>query len=141
MTDHIDPMLDAINPGTQTLTLSDRKDVVVSPLRVRQLGPFTRAVRPVANDLLLAIESGDFLTTIELHSDRVIEAVAVATGEAEEYIGELYPDDLVRLIRAVVEVNTDFFIRKLAPELTKTLAGMQGSLAEKIKEATQTGRA
>lgn len=84
--------------------------VEVRPLRLRQLPAFSRAVAPVLPFLL----AGQIVAAITEDLDALLLAVSVATDIP---LADL-PDDpaeFVALASAVVEVNVDFFTRRLLP--------------------------
>lgn len=89
------------------------KAVAVSPLRVRQIPAFARHVAPVAAFLM----NGDLLAAVAAGGEDMVKALAVATGEPEDWLGDLLPDEFVALAAAVMEVNADFFVRRVAPAL------------------------
>lgn len=124
-------------PTTQTVTIG-QDQITVTPIRIGKLQAFTQAIKPIASDVLDAMEgSGDLLTTIELHGDRMIEAVQVATGLERGKLDEMLPDDFVRLTSAVVEVNADFFIKRLLPAMKQEVE----SLREKVHTGSTAFRA
>lgn len=118
-------------PTTRTVIIG-QDQITVTPIRIGKLQAFTQAIKPIAADVLDAMEgSGDLLTTIELHGDRMIEAVQVATGIERGKLDEMLPDDFVRLTSAVVEVNADFFIKRLLPAMKQEV--------ETLREKVHTG--
>jgi len=118
-------------PTTRTVTIG-QDQITVTPIRIGKLQAFTQAIKPIASDVLDAMEgSGDLLTTIELHGDRMIDAVQVATGIERGKLDEMLPDDFVRLTSAVVEVNADFFIKRLLPAMKQEV--------ETLREKVHTG--
>lgn len=87
------------------------KPVSVTPLRVRQIPAFVREIGP-AGPLLM---SGHMADAVALHGDGIIAAMAIATGESDDVIGELLPDAFLSLVTTVMEVNGDFFVQRVAP--------------------------
>jgi hypothetical protein len=104
------------------------KTLAIVPLRVRQVPAFVRAIAP-ATALLSA---GRIADAVALHGDGMIVAMAVATGEAEDMIGDLLPDEFLRLVAAVMEVNGDFFVQRVAPQI----AALQEKAEAAMKKAT-----
>ncbi len=117
MTDDLEVLIPqplAVKAGGKTLSLT--------PLKVSELSAFSRAVVPIiatlnGNDI-------DLFRLIAEHSDSVIEAVAVAVRESQEWIGELTVGELVLLAAKVIEVNADFFTRGVMPNLTRAFANL-----------------
>ncbi len=104
--------LDVYVPEPRTVAAGG-KTIDVLPLRVRQIPGFTRAVVPVLGPL----GTGDLATAIAVGGEDLVSAVAIATGEPEDWLGELLPDEFLALVTAVVEVNADFFARRVLPAL------------------------
>jgi len=100
------------------------KTVAVAPLKVRQVPAFARAIGPA----LQSLAAGDLAAVLGTHGDALIEAVAAATGEPADWLGELAPDEFLRLAAEVVEVNADFFVRRVAPTLEALTARIDASL-------------
>jgi hypothetical protein len=122
--------LEIITPAEKTVTFAG-KEITVSPIRMGKLQAFTAAVKPIANDVIEALSgdgSGDLLLTIELHGDRMIRAVSVATGISEAELGDAMPDDFIALASAVIEINADFFVRRLLPSVKQAVEGLQATL-------------
>jgi hypothetical protein len=61
----------------------------------------------------------DWVSLVAEHGERLIAAAAVATGEAEEDIEALRPDEFVLLCGAIFESNMDFFVHRLAPAMER----------------------
>ena len=103
--------------------------VSVKPLTVGQFPLFARAIRPLAP----ALQGGgyDWLDLIADHGEALIESVALATGITREDLAGLPPDEFVGLAAAVLEVNMDFFVRRLTPAVS--------AAAEKMMLASGAG--
>lgn len=84
--------------------------LTVRPLTLRQLPGFARAVQPVLPWLL----AGQIVAALTEDGDAVIAAIAAATGLAPQDMPE-DPAEFVALAGAVIEVNVDFFTRRLLP--------------------------
>lgn len=87
-------------------------DVAVRPLKVGAIPAVTRALRglDMAGDI-------DVLDLVAEHGDKVAEAVAAATGIPVAEINDADLDEFAELVAVVVEVNTDFFVRRVAPRI------------------------
>lgn len=119
------------NPSLETYVPLPRqievggKSVGIMPLRVRQIPAFVREIGP-AGSLLMA---GRVADAVALHGDGIAAAMAVATGEDEAWIGELFADAFLDLVAAVVEVNGDFFARRVAPRIAEMQARAEAAMA------------
>lgn len=89
--------------------------VQVLPLRIRQIPQFVRCIGPS----LEPIARGQLLAAVTAGGEQLVQALAIATGQTEEWVGELLPDEFLQLFSAVVEVNGDFFVQRVMPALTE----------------------
>ncbi len=103
--------------------------ISVKALTVGQIPAFARAIRPCAP----ALQGGgaDWLALLADHGDAMIDSVGIATGLDVEHLYGLPPDEFVALASAVMEVNMDFFVRRLAPTVS--------AAAEKMIAASGAG--
>jgi len=125
--------LEALIPQSRAVTTAVG-DIVVAPLVTAQIPPFLRHSRPLFD----AIEGGlngdfdtqapDWLTLLETHGEAIIQAVAVATGQAPATIGRLPPDQTIALVQAILEENLDFFVRRLLPAVSQLMTGIMERL-------------
>ncbi|MGH8521943.1 MAG: hypothetical protein ACREU9_11115 [Gammaproteobacteria bacterium] len=105
------------------------KTLEVVPLTVGQLPAFARAIRSLAP----ALQGGeaDWLGLLAEHGESMIAAVGIATGLKHEDLAGLPPDEFVALAAALMEVNMDFFVRRLTPAVN--------AAAEKIVTVSGAG--
>lgn len=96
------------------------KQIAVRPLKIKQIPAFTRAVAPVMG----LLTGGDLLSAVGIAGDDLIKAVSIATHEPVEWLGDLEADDFVKLASTVLEVNADFFVRRLTPEINRASASL-----------------
>ncbi|WP_020164718.1 DUF6631 family protein [Methyloversatilis discipulorum] len=108
------------------------KTITVRPIRVKVLSRFAQAVLPLAQAFAPVIDGKADLTQISLkdlnlqdlivwHASDVILAVSLATGEPEEWVGELDPAELIQVAAEVLAVNMNFFVQRLAPMLLASI--------------------
>lgn len=86
------------------------------PLKVGELPIFARAVRPIASKIGPA---PDWLSLLAEDGDAVLLALSIACRRPQEWVSSLALDDAIRLAEAVFEVNADFFIRHVVPEIMR----------------------
>ena len=98
--------LEAIAPSTREVEYAGER-LVVQPLTVGQIPAVVRNARPVINSVL-ALEASD---------DDEGALVDLALDLIERHGGGVF--ELVRLGRAIYEVNRDFFAQRLAPMLAE----------------------
>lgn len=117
--------LNTFFPEIRTETIGGR-DIKVPNLKVRQLAAFGRAADP----FMPLILTGDYLAVVTHHTDSVCEAVSIATGVETDWLGDLDPDEMLRLVAAVFEVNLDFFAQRLLPQKAALQARMTELLVQ-----------
>ena len=123
--------LDAFVPETIRVTLP-RGPVDVRPLTVGQLPGFGRAVTPIMPLLL----SGQIVPALMADPEAFFEAVAISTGLPTDELKALDPAHFIPLAQAVIEVNVDFFDRRLLPAAR---AAEQAILARMARLTDPTG--
>lgn len=130
--------LDALAATPASFTTHDGMVITVAPVPWRLLPAFARAVLPLWDDLqahLLRAQASTpgngaaplmtrptaVLTLLEQHNESLVRAVALCTGQTEEWVGALGLDDAIGLVGRVIEVNADFFVTRLLPTLNREL--------------------
>jgi len=101
--------------------------VTVRPLTIGQLPAFMRALKGV--QFQVGEEGTDVIGLIADHGEAIAEAVAVATGLSVDQVAALAPDDFIGLAEAVVEINADFFARRVLPRFSSALERLAGTAA------------
>lgn len=121
--------LDDLLPLTRTVTAGGRQ-VEVRPISPRQLRPVVQALVPLQAAIgggldLGAVPRAELLALVAEHADNVITLVAAATRLPEPFVAdEIDLAELVELAAAVLEVNADFFARRMAPALHQLMAAV-----------------
>lgn len=129
--------LEQLINAPQVLDIAGRR-VEVSPLRVRELPAFLAAVKPIAAELSAGVELVDLLAD---QAEAIIAAVAIGARVERAWLDELLPDDLVALAGAVLEVNADFFARRVLPAMTERMTGLAASLAGRTSSSASSATA
>ncbi len=121
---------DAFPPTPLSLEIAGDA-LAITPIRVGEIPALLAAVRPFAHRLVEA--APDWLTLLADNGDALITAISVASRRPEEWIRRLAMDDAIRLATALVEVNADFFVQRVAPAIqhaaARINARMSGPLA------------
>lgn len=91
------------------------KVVRVAPMTLDICADAMAAIRPIVETFGTAINGDDLPAIIAQHAGSARALVAVATGEAETYIGDLPFDQFLTLATVVWDVNYDFFVRRVGP--------------------------
>lgn len=111
--------------NTKTIQHPER-DIVVTPVKVKNLPAFLAAIEPVVRQLGASSAGAtgakdDLLLAMATHAPNVIKATAVGAGVEEKWLGEQTTEVLVDLATAVLEVNMDFFVQVLLPRVTAAI--------------------
>ena len=88
----------------------------LTPLRVGELPAFVRAIRPFAERLTTAV---DWFGVCADHGEALLEALALASRRPRLWVEGLSLDEAIRLAEALLEVNADFFLRRVSPEIDR----------------------
>ena len=129
MSTPIDELERLIPQGTKVSVASDT--VILYPLKVGQLPAMLRAVGGLAGHLQR--DPIDWLQLLAEHGDALLDAGATGSGKTRAWVDDLAPDDALLLAAKVVEVNADFFARRVIPRIetlfdsARTLAAASGT--------------
>jgi hypothetical protein len=111
--------LGAVDIGDEANGTAQR--VVVRALKVGQLPAFARAVRPLTAQVEALIAGGlsvnAVLALLEQHTDKVVEALAVATGASSAALNDSSVEQIGELLLAVLAANKDFLRGRLTAAL------------------------
>lgn len=118
--------LDIIVNAPEPLTLSTGRVIEVTPVKVREFPAFTAALEPVIG---LLASGADVSALLLVHSESVIAATAIGLRIPRAEVDDFDLDDLVLAAAKVMEVNADFFARRVLPALNWTTTQMSGLLA------------
>lgn len=124
--------LDTLINTPRSVTLAGGDSLDIGPLEIRELPAFTRAVEPFIQHAYL--HEGGNATDLVIHMlthdvDRLIDMVVVGARIDREKFGRMHGDDLILLATAVVEVNLDFFIRRMLPQINAAMQSLLVRLA------------
>ncbi len=123
MTSNTPDEFSAIEPAAlRTVDIGDAtagtgQRVVVKALKVGQIPAFARAVRPLTAQVeaLIAggLSFGAVLDLLEQHTDKVVEALAAATGAPVAALQDSSIEQIGELLLAVLAANKDFLRGRL----------------------------
>ena len=105
--------LNTLIPESITLELGG-ESLSISPLRVRELPAMLKAIGPFAAQLNT---EPDWLLMFSEHSESLLDALSIASRQSREWVDNLAIDEALTLAATVFEVNTDFFVQRVAPNL------------------------
>lgn len=119
--------LDVLETPKHTVTLAGR-EVQIEPLKLHQIPPFTRALKPAMPTLSVLLGTTGKINPLIVtdlladHGEELIEAVRIATGLAPDDMQKVGLDELLEAIPTVLLANRDFFSRRLLPALQRAAA-------------------
>lgn len=122
---HPQDSLAALINEPATLTLADGSVFPVTPIRVKELPAFLRALHPVIN---LLTDAADLPGLFMTNSEEIIAATAIGLRQPRAQIDEFGVDDLLAAATLVVEVNMDFFVKRVQPAFQRALNSAAGRL-------------
>lgn len=115
---------EAIASRDQSITLASGKQVTIRPMTIATVAKMARALNDQALMIGLreAFEAADAMAFVPFclaNAEHLIAAVAIGADIPLEEVEAMQLDDFVALTIAVYGVNQDFFVRRLAPMITK----------------------
>lgn len=113
--------LEVMFPQGKTLSINDA-NLTIKPFKFGELSKVMKLTDGILGSLMGASQGKDlalvFRTVIGDHGDKVAELMALSSKQSVEWINELDVDQAIELFAAIVEVNADFFIRRVLPKVT-----------------------
>lgn len=116
----------ALPPVPVALVVADEA-LELTPLKVGELPAFTRAIRPFAERLGT---EPDWLALLAEYGESVLAAIAVASRRPRPWIDDLELDEAIRLAEALLEVNADFFVRRVSPQIARAAASLEARIRQ-----------
>ena len=111
--------LGIIDPPSITVMFKGRPREI-RPLTVGQLPAMMRALRDVEMPSTLDAHglASQLPALIADNGEAIIQAAVIASGEARAGVESAALDEFVTLVAAIIEINSDFFVRTLLPVMT-----------------------
>lgn len=97
--------------------------LAITPLRVGEIPALLAALRPFAHRWVDG--DPDWLGLLANHGDALITAMAVASRRPQDWVAGLEIDDAIRLAATLFEVNGDFFVQRVVPEIQRAAARIE----------------
>lgn len=119
--------LETLYPQPEEIEAGGEK-LTILPLSTGQIMRVMKALKPALVDIQGEIN----ITMIAAgHGETLVAAVSAATGKPIEWVENIPPDEFIRLAGKLLEVNADFFTRRVLPEII--------AAAEKISKSSGAG--
>lgn len=121
--------LAALTASPRRWVAPDGTPVDIAPLKVRQIQPFATALAPVLAGVQIVGGQVPIAPLLAAHADAIAAAIAVATGQSATWLGDLDVDVFIDLAAQVVEVNADFFARRVVPMAERQAMAISAALS------------
>lgn len=120
-------------PNGKEVNIHDA-NLVIKPFKFGELSKVIKLTDGIMGALLSAFGEKQDLTAVLKtiigdHGDQVSQLMAISSKQTVEWVNDLEVDEAIELFAATVEVNADFFIRKVLPTMT---ARMQSVAAPQV---------
>ncbi|WP_339751909.1 DUF6631 family protein [uncultured Marinobacter sp.] len=102
-------------PETLELDIAGER-IEITPLRLGEFPAMLKAVRPFAAQLEA---DPDWLSLLAEHGEALLDSLAVACRRPRDWVDGLALDEALTLAASVFEVNADFFVQRVAPNVTE----------------------
>lgn len=107
--------LETLIPQPETIEIRGQQ-ITLNPLSIGRLASVMKAIKPVLADVSLA--DVNLVVLASEHGEALIEAIGAATGCDQAWLSDLPADEFIFLAAKVLEINADFFARRVLPEIT-----------------------
>jgi hypothetical protein len=129
--------LETMIPFTQKVEVHGQ-EIEVRPVKVKQLAAVTRAMAPLKELFdLKTFDKNKVLAGAFEHAEAVARLTEVCTGLERNAMDEWEIDEMIDLFVAVLEVNLDFFTRRVFPSVSRGMGAISvGSKRAGAKPST-----
>ena len=127
--------LDVLEPIVPLLVKTRKASFDVSPVKMVKFKQFATLAWPLVEDVMALIDgTGNGPAFIEKHETALIDMLALSSEFTADHYAEMYPDEFLKLVIGMVEVNMDFFARNLIPMLGSRAQGIKEKIEASIKK-------
>ena len=105
----------------------------IKPFKLGELPKVLKAINPIVGVFAgLAQKNANMLEVVtgilSEGGDNILQLMAIATKQPQEFIDELDLDEGIEVLTAVIEVNSDFFFKKALPKMTEMIQKLNGQI-------------
>ena len=120
-----DTSLETLFPTGKTTTVRG-VEITIKPFRFGDLSKVFKAADPILGTLLSALNAGNgqfeaISKVVAESGDNVVDLMVIGTKQPRAWVEELDMDEGIDLFISILEVNADFFVRKVLPGLNKRI--------------------
>lgn len=76
----------------------------------------------------------EIIDIIADNGEVVVEFAMLATGKKRDFFDDVTLDQAVELVQAIIEVNADFFVKRLQPKLLEAMSKLTASLGGALSQ-------
>lgn len=109
------------------------EELALTPFRADAIPKVLQLSKPFAGDLVQMYKTGiieiHVINLLADHGERVFDLAAILACKPREWVGRLPPDELLKLLIVLFEVNADFFSQRLLPALKSAWSRISGRLS------------
>lgn len=106
---------------------------IIKPFKLGQIPKVLKSINPIINlfGQLVGQERNklEVITGILTNGgENILELIGLATNQPMEWVNDLELDEGIELLTGILEVNSDFFIKRVLPILTNGVATLNGQM-------------
>ena len=105
----------------------------ITPIKVGEISRILVAIKSFAD--LLTVDDIDWIAVITQHGEQLLAAMAIAARKPQAWIDGLSLDEAVLLATTLFEVNSDFFVQRVAPALQASADRINAQIKDRLAGA------
>jgi hypothetical protein len=102
--------------GEPRIVVIRQRNVKISCITMKNLTAFAAACSPFIDAFKKPVRPDPYKLLCE-YPNELMRAVTFVSDVDIAYLEELHPDEMLQIVEPVIEMNSDFFIRRLLPAL------------------------
>lgn len=123
--------LKALFPGMEVA--AGGETITVSPFVFGQLPKVAKCFASIKG----VIEGGNLIEIASAGGEDLLQLLCLAVGKPRAWLDTLQSDEGLALMAAVIQVNRDFFVQRLAPVLQRLTQAMNGTGAPSLPGSSE----
>lgn len=124
--------LNAFSSEPVTIEIAEEA-LEITPIKVGEIPRILVAIKSFAD--LLTVDDIDWIALITQHGEQLLAAMAIAARKPQAWIDALSLDEAVLLATTLFEVNSDFFVHRVAPALQASADRINAQIKDRLAGA------
>ena len=124
--------LNAFSSEPVTIEIAEEA-LEITPIKVGEIPRILVAIKSFAD--LLMVDDIDWIAVITQHGEQLLAAMAIAARKPQAWIDALSLDEAVLLATTLFEVNSDFFVQRVAPALQASADRINAQIKDRLAGA------